>query len=51
MIMNRTREILERLETGKRVSKADIKYLIEENRKLKRLVYASCVRGSRSLAA
>jgi len=44
--MNRTREILTRLSKGKRIPVEDIKYLIEENRKLRRLVYETCVRGN-----
>lgn len=49
--MNRTRDIEERLAKGSKISDEDIKHLIEENRKLRRLVYVTCVKGNRSVAA
>lgn len=50
-MMNRTREILTRLAKGNKIPVEDIKSLIEENRKLRRLVYATCVKGNKPLAA
>ncbi|MBT3380263.1 MAG: hypothetical protein HN742_00940 [Lentisphaerae bacterium] len=50
-MMNRTQQILTRLEREGEVPIEDIKQLIEENRKLRRLVYAACVKGNRNIAA